>query len=119
MSSLVVLILHDLRRFEEVLAAWHDAGAASTTILDALGTRDPREQARREDLPLLPSIRDLLHADDAPRRMIFSIVRDELVDPLVRATERVLGDLAEEGNGLLFVLPVARTVGVRGQEGGG
>ena len=115
MSSVVVLILHDLRRFEEVLAAWHDAGAAATTILEALGTRDPREQARREDLPLLPSIRDLLHADDAPRRIIFSVVPEETVEPLVQATEGVLGDLAEEGNGILFVLPVARTVGIRGQ----
>jgi nitrogen regulatory protein PII len=113
MYSTVVLILHDQRHFEEVVAAWHDAGAPAVTIVDAKGTRDPRERARREELPLLPSIRDLLQSDDAPRRMVLALVRDEAVDALVAATERVLGDLSKEGNGLLFVLPVSRVVGLR------
>lgn len=113
MYSNVVLILHDQRRFEEVIAAWHDAGAPAVTIIDAMGTRDPREQARRDDLPMLPSIRDLLRSEDAPRRMVFALVRNEAVDVLVAATEQVLGDLSKEGNGLLFVLPVSRVVGLR------
>lgn len=113
MYSTAVLILHDQRHFEELVAAWHDAGVPAVTIVDAKGTRDPRESARREELPLLPSIRDLLQSDDAPRRMVVALVRDEAVAALVAATERVLGDLSEEGNGLLFVLPVSRVVGLR------
>ena len=113
MSSLVVLVLYNLSHFEEVLAAWHDAGATTVTILEGMGTRAPEEQARRADLPILPTIRDLLQADDAPRRIIFSVVPDDLVDAVVDATERIVGDLSEPQNGILFVLPVARVVGLR------
>jgi len=112
MPSLVVLVLHDLSHFEETLAAWHDAGATAVTIVDALGTRTTREQARREDLPILPSIRDLLQSDDAPRRVVFTAVPDQLLDKLIEATEHVVGDLREEGNGVVMVLPIARAKGL-------
>lgn len=112
MPSLAVLVLYNLSHVEEVLAAWHDAGAAEVTIMDGLGTRLPSEQARRDDLPLLPSIRDLLQADDAPRRIIFAAVPEAAVDALVLATERVLGDLRGRGNGILLVLPISRAVGL-------
>ena len=113
MSSLVVLVIYNLSRFEEVLAAWHDAGATAVTILEGVGTRSPEEQARRADLPILPSIRDLLQSDDAPRRIIFSVVRDELVEPIADATRGVTGDLSEPQNGILFVLPVSQVFGLR------
>jgi len=113
MPSLVILILHDTSRFEELLAAWHDAGASAVTIFDGAGTRDVRERLQREELPLLPSIRDLLSGDDAPRKMVLSIVPDEAVDPLIKTTEDTVGDLMRPGNGILFALPVARVVGLR------
>lgn len=113
MSSVVILVLHNLSRFEEVLAAWHDAGAPAVTIYDCVGTRDVREQARRDDLPLLPTIRDLLQSDDAPRKTILAVVPDEAVDAIVRATEKTVGDLRQPGNGILFVLPTTRVVGMR------
>jgi len=113
MPSLMVLVLYNLSHFEEVLAAWHDAGAIELTVMDGLGTRLPSEQARRDDLPILPSIRDLLQSDDAPRRIIFAVVPDELVDPIAAVTERVLGDLRERGTGVLVVVPVSRVVGFR------
>jgi len=113
MPSLIVLVLYNLSHFEDVLTAWHDAGAMELTIMDGLGTRQPSEQARRDDLPILPSIRDLLQADDAPRRVIFSVVPDGLVDPIVAVTERLLGDLRERGNGVLVVVPISRVVGFR------
>lgn len=115
MSSLVVLVLYNVNRFEEVLAAWHDAGATAVTVLDAVGTRSAEELARRADLPILPRIRDLLQSDDAPRKIIFSVVRDEIVEPLAGATRDVMGELSEPQNGILFVLPVSQVMGLRGK----
>ena len=113
MPSLMVLVLYNLGHFEEVLTAWHDAGAIELTIMDGVGTRLPSEQAGRDDLPLLPSIRDLLEADDAPRRVIFTVVEDDRVEALIAAAERVLGDLRERGNGILVILPASRVLGLR------
>ena len=113
MPSLAFLVLHDLSHFNDILAAWHDAGAPAVTILDAVGTRDLKEQASRDDLPLMPSIRDLIQADDAPRTTIFSVVPDEIVDKLADATIELMGDLSEEGKGIFFVVPVSRVIGLR------
>lgn len=113
MPSMVMLVLHDLTYFNAVMASWRDAGAPAITILDSVGTRELEEQVTRDDLPLMPSIRDLLQSDDAPRKSIFAIVEDAIVDPLIEATEKVMGDLAEAQKGILFVLPVTRVVGYR------
>ena len=113
MPSLAFLVLHDLSHFNDILSAWHDAGAPAITILDAVGTRDLKEQASRDDLPLMPSIRDLIQADDAPRTIIFSVVPDEIVDKLADAIEELMGDLSEEGKGIFFVVPLSRVMGLR------
>ncbi len=113
MPSMVMLVLHDLTYFNAVMAAWRDTGAPAITILDSVGTRELEEQVARDDLPLMPSVRDLLQSDDAPRKSIFAIVEDAIVDPLIEATEKVMGDLSEAQKGILFVLPVTRVVGYR------
>jgi nitrogen regulatory protein PII len=110
---MVLLVLHDLSHFTNILSAWHDAGAPAVTIWEGLGTRALSEQARRADLPLMPSVRDVLQADDMPRTTVISVVPDEVVDRLTQATEEVLGDLSEPGKGILFVVPVTRVLGLR------
>jgi hypothetical protein len=112
MPSVVVLITPSSKPLEEILSAWHDAGAPSVTVFDCVGTRTTEEQSGREDFPLLPTIRALLQSDEAPRKAILAVVPDVVVDALVRATERVVGDLNVEGNGILFSLS-ARVVGLR------
>lgn len=113
MPSMVLLVLHDLKHFNAVMAAWRESGAPAITILDSVGTRELEEQGKRDDLPLMPSVRDLLQSDDAPRKTIFTIVEDAIVDPLIEATERVMGDMSEPQKGILVVLPVSRVVGYR------
>ena len=39
---------------------------------------------------------------------------EEMVDKVIAATESVLGDLEQEQNGVLFVLPVSRVRGLKG-----
>lgn len=112
MPSMVVLVLHNLSNFTEVLSAWRSAGAPAITILEGLGSREPKEQARR-DLPMLPTVRDVLQAEEMPRTTIFSVVPDEVVDLLTKATVEVLGDLSEPEKGILFVLPVSQVLGLR------
>lgn len=114
MPSLVVLVMLDLSQCREVLSAWHEAGATATTIVDSTGTRSAKERVSRDDLPVLPSLKDLLQPDETPRKIVFSVVADDVVDRVIQATMEVVGDLAEPGKGILFVLPVTRVMGLRG-----
>lgn len=113
MPSLVVLVLYDLRHFEDLVAAWRDAGTSGVTILESVGARELEERAARDDLPLMPTLRDLLRGDEATRKTFLAVVADEGVEPLIKATEEVTGDLSEPDKGILFVMPVTRVVGMR------
>ena len=114
MYSLVLFVLHEMSQLDAVLTAWREAGAPAITILDSVGTREMDEHGRRDDLPLMPTIKDLLQSDYAPRKTMFAIVENATVDALVKATEEVVGDLSEEGKGILIVMELSKVVGFRG-----
>jgi hypothetical protein len=61
MAHLVVFVLDNLEQCSAVLEAWEEAGALGVTILESTGLRRLRG-VMRDDLPLLPSLRDLLVA---------------------------------------------------------
>jgi hypothetical protein len=69
--------------------------------------------AWRDDMPLMPSLSDFYEVPENLNRTIFTVVENEAqVDALVAATQEVVGELDEQGTGLLLVLPVARAYGV-------
>jgi nitrogen regulatory protein PII len=69
----------------------------------------------RDDLPLMPSLMNLLKSREERHRTLFTVVdSEEKVDQLIEATQKIIGDLNNAHNGVLFVLPVSRVVGLRG-----
>ncbi len=113
MPSLVVFVLDNPEYMEDVLQAWQDAGSAGATVLPSTGLNRVGRLFGSDDIPLLPSIRDLAeHCEECVHYTIFSVVQDEaIVDKVIAATERIVGDLAQPGTGILFVVPVSRVVG--------
>lgn len=113
----VMLVLHDVSRLHEVMLAWEDAGVSGVTVIATSGLgRIKHSTALREDLPLIPNLSDLLNGqhEELFNRTMFSIVEsDALVDKVVEATERVLGDLNKPRNGIIAVFPLARVHGMR------
>jgi nitrogen regulatory protein PII len=113
MAHLVVLVLDNLLQFPGVLRAWEEAGAPGVTILESTGLRRVLGAAR-DDLPLLPSLRDVIVGSELHHRTLFSVVEDEAtVERLIAATESVVGDFGEPHSGLLFVVPVSRVLGLQ------
>lgn len=113
---LVVLVVDCVEKCSALLETWEKAGAGGITVLESIGVG--RLQAiMRDDVPLMPSLRDLLATQEEYHRTLFTVVPDETtVDQLVAATEAVLGDLDRPHSGFLFVVPVSRAVGLRKQE---
>ncbi len=67
-----------------------------------------------DDVPLFPSLSNLLRGEGAAQKTVFAVVRDPAaVEALIAGTKRVLGNLDEPGEGILFTLPVTRVVGLR------
>ena len=65
--------------------------------------------AMRDDLPLLPSLCDLLASQELHHRTLFTVIEDETtLERVIAATERIIGDFTRHNTGLLFVVPVVR-----------
>jgi nitrogen regulatory protein P-II 1 len=113
--SLILFVLHDPEKLRELLDAWKEAGVTGATVLFSTGLgRLHRSDVLSDDLPLMPSLEDFLPRVERLSRTIFSMVEDEkIMNAVVAATMRVVGDLSQPDRGLLMVLPVERVYGLR------
>jgi nitrogen regulatory protein PII len=112
MYMMIVLVLDDPDRSQDILDAWEAAGITGVTIMESSGLGRVRRAAMRDDLPLMPSLGDLLKSTETRHRTLFTIVKSqETIDAVLEATQAVIGDLEQPNTGLLFVLPVSRVHG--------
>lgn len=111
---LILLVIDNPDQLEDLLIAWEDAGVPSATVLFSTGMGRIRQLGGwRDDMPLIPSLRDFYEAPENLNRTVFATARDEAqVDAVIEATQKVIGDLDQAETGLLLVLPVARAYGV-------
>ena len=114
MSYLVVLIVDDLDDCPAVLDAWEAAGVLGVTILASTGLGRMRRAGLRDDLPLMPSLQDLLESsEEVHHRTLLSVVdSQELVDKMVAIVQQVIGNLEDPHTGFLFVVPVIQAYGL-------
>jgi len=115
MSKMIVLVMADGGKTNDVLQTWARCGVSGATILDSSGIG--RQLAGRDDLPLIPSLRAVLRAQERTHRTLFSVVSDSFDIPgLIRATEEAVGPLSAPHTGILIVLPVLEVHGLRTNE---
>lgn len=113
MANLVVFVLDDVERFPDVLRSWQRVGVRGITILESTGLARQQQTFERDDIPLMPSLRDMLVGREKHHRTLLAVVEDEeVVDEVIRVTQEVVGDLSEPNTGILFVSPVTRVVGL-------
>jgi hypothetical protein len=62
----------------------------------------------------MPSLEDFLPRLERLSRTVFTMIDDDaVVEQVIAATQRVVGDLNEPDRGLLMVLPVEQVFGLR------
>ena len=110
----VVAIVYDPLKLDNLLAAWEDVGVSGVTVLYSTGMGRLRTgKGLRDDIPLLPSLEDFYPDPEAVGRTIFSVCDDEsVVKALIEATRQTLGDLSTPQTGLLVVLPAIYVEGI-------
>lgn len=113
MYQLVVLIVNDPEDCPALLDAWEACGVKGITILNSSGLGRIRRAGLRDDIPLMPSLEDLLQSEEIYHRLMMSVVEDqEMVDRLVKATHAITGNLDRPHSGFLFVMPVSQVYGL-------
>lgn len=115
MYYMVMAIINELDQCPRVMDAWDAENVPGITILESTGLGSVRQAGYRDDLPLMPSLSDLLKTKEHRHRTIFTVVdSEEMVDRLIEITQDIIGNLNQPHNGVLFVIPVARVVGLKG-----
>lgn len=111
---LVLFVLDNAEKLDQVLDVWEETGVTGITILHSSGLgRARRVSGMRDDLPLMPSLKNLFDQEEYFSRTLFTVVNDEqVVDRLVAATQAITGSLDDPETGLLVVMPVARAYGL-------
>ncbi len=117
MHYMILLIVDNPDQCSPVLDAWDALGVGGITILESTGLGRLRKAGIRDDMPLMPSLSYLLKGREERHRTMFTVVEGEAwVDKIIETTQDILGDLNEAHNGVLFVLPVSRVVGLEGAQ---
>jgi nitrogen regulatory protein PII len=113
MAQLVVFVLDDVRHFPDVLRAWQGAGVRGITILESTGLARQQQVFERDDIPLMPSLRDMLAGRERHHRTLLAVVEDDsVIDEVIRITQEIVGDLTEPDTGIMFITPLSRVVGI-------
>jgi nitrogen regulatory protein PII len=113
MAYLVVLIVDDPDNCPAILESWETLGVRGVTILESTGLGRLKRSGLRDDMPLMPSLRDILESNEEHHRTLLSVVDDEQkVDEMIAAAQRITGDLDRGNTGFLFVVPVLRVHGL-------
>jgi nitrogen regulatory protein PII len=116
MAHLVVFVLDRVERCADILESWEQAGAPGITIVESTGLERLRGTVS-DDLPLLPSLRNLLAGHELHHRTLFTVIEDEAtVRRVVEVTKECVGDFSRPHSGLLFVVPVSQVYGLYKQE---
>ena len=112
MPVLLVAIIDDLSKIWDVIDEWERLGVSGATIYDSSGLNKARQL--RDDLPLFPSVRELLEGTETHHRTLWSVLEDGVdVEAIVRATEKIVGPLHSPHTGILFTVPVLKVWGLR------
>jgi nitrogen regulatory protein P-II 1 len=111
---MILFVLHDPTRLQDVLEIWNKTGVSGITILPSSGLKRIRDAAAfRDDLPLIPNLQNLLENQESLNRTLFTIVpSEEMVDKVVDATQNLIGDLNLPNTGILVVMPITRAYGL-------
>ena len=115
MAKLVILITGHIEEGHGIGEAWQQAGAPGVTFIESYGLRRLQEKSSTmEVLPGMMSMLEILRQSEETSLIVLSVVEDDsVVEKLVNATRSVLGDLTSPNTGVLFVIDVEWSIGIR------
>ena len=100
--KLIIFVLNQEERLEEILEAFLELGINGATILDSIGMG----RILAHDIPIFAGFQNLLHDTRPGNKTILSVVPEKKIERIIQAVEQIIGSLDEPGNGLFISLPV-------------
>ncbi|MCU0515072.1 MAG: hypothetical protein MUE40_21155 [Anaerolineae bacterium] len=111
---MVLFVSKDVEQAEEMLDVWVRAGIKGVTILESSGMQQAMSSGGLLSPGLVVSLRKLMQSREVHHRTLFSAIEDDaLLERVLAASEKFVGDWSRPDTGILLVLPVARAYGLQ------
>lgn len=107
--KLLILILNNVEKLEEVLEGFLEIGISGATVIDSVGMG----QILSEEVPIFAGLRFMFAGAKPHNKTIFSAVRDEKEKPARALLQKILGDLNQPGTGIVFTIPIDAAEGLK------
>ena len=105
---LLVLVLNQEEYLESILEKLFNIGITGATVIDSCGMG----RTLCERVPFFGGFSSLLNECRPCNKTIFSVMRDEkMISKATEAIEAVVGDLEQEGIGIMFTFPLHQVKG--------
>ncbi len=108
---LLIMVLDDSTRLNEVLEAWRRAGIKGITIFESTGMN--RVLPRHSAQPMFAGFGQMFGGGQVGHHTLFAIIDSlNLAEAAVEATEAVIGKLSDPHKGIVCVTPVTKVWGL-------
>jgi nitrogen regulatory protein P-II 1 len=108
----VMFILDDPSKLNQVLNAWDEIGVSGATIIDSIG-RNRLRKAQQVGAPFMAGINRFLASDIENHYTLFTIVpTEDFIQRCIQALEPIVGDLDQPDTGVLAAWPLSFVKGV-------
>lgn len=108
---LLVIILNNTQKFEDLLLELTNNGIRGGTIIDTTGMARTLASAY-DDIPLFGTLKHMLNEDKPINKTLFMVLPEEKVSIAMDCVRNVVPDIEEENTGIMFTVPVDQIVGL-------
>lgn len=114
---MIMLVLDDPARLDEILEAWAQIGVSGATIIESTGMH----RRTRRHIPMRYSFEDTSLQERGNYTLFVMVPGEDLVQASLQAVESIVGDLDGPNTGVFSAWPLAVVKGVpaAGRSAGG
>jgi hypothetical protein len=107
--KLLILILNQVEKLEEVLEGFLEIGVTGATLIDSVGMG----HILSEEVPIFAGLRFMFAGAKPHNKTIISVIKDEKEAEAMHLLRNILGDINEPGTGIAFTLSLDRVEGLK------
>ncbi len=112
--QLVVLIMRETEKLDELLLELSDAGIGGATVVDCEGMAERLLRMKRsEDIPLFGLLSSMLEDETSSGKMILMVLSDDKTEQVRCIVRSRIGGMDKPNSGIMFGLPLTFAEGIR------
>ena len=111
--QLLIAVINQEEKVDEVLSGMIELGVTGATVIGSEGMG----RLLSHDVPIFAGLAALASNSRPQNQTIFSVIRDEKVEGVMRLLQEVCGDFNNPATGIALTLPVSRVMGLADELG--